>query len=248
MLVLHVGGLHLVVELLHLHGVVLPCLSGIDGSLLDALVALEERAERVFHAHVPYVEVLVYERKLEEDTTVEVVGCNECHLWEQVALGNHLLLFGDAHGVGALFQEGRAQGACLLPVSLAVLAVNLVYDLSIGHYDSVLRHAQRIAELVFENAVITVFPNDVVEIICEESLFEVEMLSYSPSLLCEASLQLEQTVYSSLREDRCRQNTPIVTRIIDAYVHLVESLFRPSRLHLHFPTSHTACANCSTSS
>ena len=90
---------------------------------------------------------------------------------------------------------------------------------------------------LFENAVITVFPNDVVEIVSEErrgnssllvlhsSLFEVEILKYSPSLLREASLQLEQTVYSSLREDRCRQNTPVVTRIIDSMFALLKVYF-----------------------
>ncbi len=95
---------------------------------------------------------------------------------------------------------------------------------------------------LFENAVITVFPNDVVEIISEErreikakqedsslfthsSLFEVEMLKYSPSILREASLQLEQTVYSSLREDRCRQDTPVVTRIINNMFSLLKVYF-----------------------
>ena len=65
---------------------------------------------------------------------------------------------------------------------------------------------------LYEGAVITLFPNDVVEVkkvepsaSCEgdacagmnASAFEVEMLKYNPSLLREASLQLEQTVYSA---------------------------------------------------
>lgn len=99
---------------------------------------------------------------------------------------------------------------------------------------------------LFENAVITVFPNDVVElreVMSDErrgikakqedsspfthhsSPFEVEMLKYSPSILREASLQLEQTVYSSLREDRCRQDTPIVTKIIDNMFSLLKVYF-----------------------
>lgn len=77
---------------------------------------------------------------------------------------------------------------------------------------------------MFENAVITVFPNDVVEIV-SSSLFEVEMLRYSPSLLREASLQLEHTVYSSLREDRCRQDTPVVTNIVDRMFDLLKVYF-----------------------
>lgn len=81
-----------------------------------------------------------------------------------------------------------------------------------------------------EGAVITVFPNDVVElkVKSEASLFDVEMLKYNASLLREASLQLEQTVYSSLREDRCRQDTPVVTNIIDSMFALLKVYFKQS--------------------
>ena len=81
-----------------------------------------------------------------------------------------------------------------------------------------------------EGAVITVFPNDVVElkVKSEASLFDVEMLKYNASLLREASLQLEQPVYSSLREDRCRQDTPVVTNIIDSMFALLKVYFNQS--------------------
>ena len=81
-----------------------------------------------------------------------------------------------------------------------------------------------------EGAVITVFPNDVVElkVKSEASLFDVEMLKYNASLLREASLQLEQTVYSSLREDRCGQDTPVVTNIIDSMFALLKVYFNQS--------------------
>lgn len=81
-----------------------------------------------------------------------------------------------------------------------------------------------------EGAVITVFPDDVVElkVKSEASLFDVEMLKYNASLLREASLQLEQTVYSSLREDRCRQDTPVVTNIIDSMFALLKVYFNQS--------------------
>lgn len=81
-----------------------------------------------------------------------------------------------------------------------------------------------------EGAVITVFPNDVVElkVKSEASLFDVEMLKYNASLLREASLQLEKTVYSSLREDRCRQDTPVVTNIIDSMFALLKVYFNQS--------------------
>ena len=94
-----------------------------------------------------------------------------------------------------------------------------------------------------EGAVITVFPNDVVELkvkseerrvknsnaeVDDKASFEVEILKYNASLLREASLQLEQTVYSSLREDRCRQDTPVATNIIDSMFALLKVYFNQS--------------------
>ena len=82
---------------------------------------------------------------------------------------------------------------------------------------------------LYEGAVITVFPNDVVELKDVNSSTPLfEMLKYNPSLLREASLQLEQTVYSSLREDRCRQDTPVVTNIINAMFALLKIYFNQS--------------------
>lgn len=64
-------------------------------------------------------------------------------------------------------------------------------------------------------AVITLFPGDMIAV-TESSLdFCAEVLQYSTSLLREASLQLEQTVYSHLRADRCRTESPVLTRIIN---------------------------------
>lgn len=77
---------------------------------------------------------------------------------------------------------------------------------------------------LYEGAVITVFPNDVV--LLTSTSIEVEMLQYSASLLREASLQLEQTVYSSLREDRCRQDDPVVSDIINSMFQLLKVYFR----------------------
>ena len=84
---------------------------------------------------------------------------------------------------------------------------------------------------LYVGAVITVFPNDVVELkvngkeCCVENDWECEVLKYDPSLLREASLQLEQTVYSSLREDRCRQDSPVVTNIINCMFALLKVYF-----------------------
>lgn len=99
---------------------------------------------------------------------------------------------------------------------------------------------------LYEGAVITLFPNDVVELKVDGDCkspetengdfkspqtannFQAEILKYNPSLLREASLQLEQTVYSSLRKDRCRQDTPVVTNIINGMFSLLEVYFDQS--------------------
>lgn len=109
---------------------------------------------------------------------------------------------------------------------------------------------------LYEGAVITLFPNDVVELKVDgdckspqtengdcrspetengdckspqtANSFQVEILKYNPSLLREASLQLERTVYSSLREDRCRQDTPVVTNIINGMFSLLKVYFDQS--------------------
>lgn len=99
---------------------------------------------------------------------------------------------------------------------------------------------------LYEGAVITLFPNDVVELKVSgdskssqtengdykspqtANSFHAEILKYNPSLLREASLQLEQTVYSSLRKDRCRQDTPVVTNIINGMFGLLKVYFDQS--------------------
>ena len=101
---------------------------------------------------------------------------------------------------------------------------------------------------LYEGAVITLFPNDVVELKIDGDFkspqtengdckspqtaidgdFQAEILKYNPSLLREASLQLEQTVYSSLRKDRCRQDTPVVTNIINGMFGLLKVYFDQS--------------------
>lgn len=109
---------------------------------------------------------------------------------------------------------------------------------------------------LYVGAVITLFPNDVVELKVDgdckspqtengdckspetengdckslqtANCFQAEILKYNPSLLREASLQLEQTVYSSLRKDRCRQDTPVVTNIINGMFSLLKVYFDQS--------------------
>ena len=63
-------------------------------------------------------------------------------------------------------------------------------------------------------SVLILFPGDVVEVRGATEDFKVEMLRYSASVLREASLQLEQTVYSLLKKDRCRGASPLVEDIV----------------------------------
>lgn len=78
------------------------------------------------------------------------------------------------------------------------------------------------------NDVITIFPNDVVCIERATGDFTVEILRYDPAMLREASLQLERTVYSRLRDDRCRQGSQVVTHIINAMFALLKIYFDQS--------------------
>lgn len=79
-----------------------------------------------------------------------------------------------------------------------------------------------------EGAVITLFPNDVVRASHVSPDYVTESLRYDASLLREASLQLEHTVYSQLRKDRCRGNSQVVVDIIDAMFSLLKIYFRQS--------------------
>lgn len=90
---------------------------------------------------------------------------------------------------------------------------------------SALMHIDFKAWRLGEGDVITIFPNDVVMIEEATSDFAVEMLRYDPAMLREASLQLERTVYSKLRNDRCRQGRLVVTDIINAMFRLLKIYF-----------------------
>lgn len=80
---------------------------------------------------------------------------------------------------------------------------------------------------LFEGAIITIFPNDVIRLMPDETEepFLVEMLQYDAAMLREASLQLEHTVYEQLRQDRCRQDSPVVTNIINNMFRLLHVYF-----------------------
>lgn len=74
-------------------------------------------------------------------------------------------------------------------------------------------------------SVLTFFPNDVISIKERSDDFKAEALRYDASLLREASLQLEQTVYSRLKADRCRNDTPMLTNIINGMFGLLKLYF-----------------------
>lgn len=76
-----------------------------------------------------------------------------------------------------------------------------------------------------EGSVITLFPNDMICMARRSDDFLAETLEYSSSLLREASLQLEQTVYFQLRTDRCRTDSPILTNIINTMFQLLRLYF-----------------------
>ena len=79
--------------------------------------------------------------------------------------------------------------------------------------------------LLKPGAVITLFPGDVVSITHKNEEFKAETLRYAASLLREASLQLEHTVYSELKTDRCRTESPTLTSIVSNMFALLRMYF-----------------------
>ena len=74
-------------------------------------------------------------------------------------------------------------------------------------------------------SVITLFPGDVVSITSKSVSFKAETLRYAASLLREASLQLEHTVYSELKTDRCRTESATLTSIVSNMMALLRLYF-----------------------
>ena len=79
--------------------------------------------------------------------------------------------------------------------------------------------------LLKPGSVITLFPGDVVSIMHKSEEFKAETLRYAASLLREASLQLEHTVYSELKADRCRTESPTLTSIVSNMFALLRLYF-----------------------
>lgn len=79
--------------------------------------------------------------------------------------------------------------------------------------------------LLKPGSVITLFPGDVVSITSKSEEFKAETLRYAASLLREASLQLEHTVYSELKTDRCRTESATLTSIVSNMMALLRLYF-----------------------
>lgn len=79
---------------------------------------------------------------------------------------------------------------------------------------------------VTAGSVITLFPNDMARVQESDDQFVCDMLQYDAGLLREASLNMERTVYSMLKHDRCRTNSPILTDIVTSMMHLLEIYFK----------------------
>ena len=71
----------------------------------------------------------------------------------------------------------------------------------------------------------TLFPGDMISVGSSHDSFSFDALTFSPSILREASLDMEQTVYSSLREDRCRGGGKIVEDIVSNMFSLLDLYF-----------------------
>jgi AraC-like DNA-binding protein len=95
-------------------------------------------------------------------------------------------------------------------------------DSSILNYGAILLCKQGVATIKVNfkswplkpDAVIVLFPNDVVMLSDVSFDFEVSVLRYTQEMLREASLQLESVVYDSLRKDRCQTDSPIPSTLI----------------------------------
>lgn len=85
-----------------------------------------------------------------------------------------------------------------------------------------------------EGKVMTLFPSDVLYIKDKSDDFRVEVLSYSPDILREASLHIEQSIYSAMREDRLVKRPGVAEKI-------VEGMFKI--LHYYFEEEGCKCLN-----
>lgn len=124
----------------------------------------------------------------------------------------------------------RTENAQLFNSDLAPLAKELqVIDrgaLMVCRRGSAVIHIGMTQRRLETDAGIILFPGDVVLVEQRSEDFMVELLTYDRAMLREASLQLEQTVYDRLRQDRFRGGVRIVFDILDNMFSLLKIYFR----------------------
>ena len=128
---------------------------------------------------------------------------------KEVIYSTDTYLYRLLHGTDTFCPEGIMKGGAILlcKAGSADISVNYTtFDLGRG-------------------SVMTLFPDDLVSTVRESDDFCMEVLTFSPSILREASLDMEQTVYSALREDRCRGGAELVTGIITSMFTLLEAYY-----------------------
>jgi AraC family transcriptional activator of pobA len=69
--------------------------------------------------------------------------------------------------------------------------------------------------------IITLFPGDVVQMHCASSDFNCEVLAYNASMLREASLHFEHSVYSSLRSNRFTDNRELIEKVVKSMFSMI---------------------------
>lgn len=84
---------------------------------------------------------------------------------------------------------------------------------------------------IHRDTAMMLFPGDIACVSDASPDFDIEMLRFDESMLREASLQLEHTVYDELRRDRCRSDEREVAEIVDKMFCILRVYFRQDDCH-----------------
>lgn len=79
---------------------------------------------------------------------------------------------------------------------------------------------------------ITLFPTDIVQLLESSNDFSGRALNYSETLLREASLHMEQSVYSSLRKDRVCHDKSIVNEVVKPMLTILSHFYDSSECNI----------------
>lgn len=78
---------------------------------------------------------------------------------------------------------------------------------------------------IHEGESITLFPTDLVQLDNVSDDFSAMVLSYSDNMLREASMHMEESIYSALRKDRVCSEKRIVDNLIRPMFHIIKHFF-----------------------